>query len=211
MRQQEANQFDKGLSLDTNAIAMDNHTLSGALNATMITMNGNELVLQNDMGNAKVESAYLPAGYVPVGMQEFGGIVYVASYNPFEKTSQIGCFPSPERNVSGSETGGAHPSLPNLLASSNGVKTTTSARVQLIPGPVRSGDKFVIQCADKSELLTGINSDLLEFKVLSLGEDGNGVDITKDIHNPSGATLGFLHDMSTPQDSDFSTWMLGTV
>ena len=101
MRQQGANQFDKGLSLDTNAIAMDNHTLSGALNATMITMNGNELVLQNDMGNAKVESAYLPAGYVPVGMQEFGGIVYVASYNPFEKKSQIGCFPSPERNISG--------------------------------------------------------------------------------------------------------------
>ena len=52
MRQQGANQFEKGLSLDTNAIAMDNHTLSSALNATMITMNGNELVLQNDMGNA---------------------------------------------------------------------------------------------------------------------------------------------------------------
>ena len=104
MRQQEANQFDKGLSLDTNPIAMDNHTLSGALNATMITMNGNELVLQNDMGNAKVESAYLPSGFVPVGMQEFGGIVYVASYNPFTKESQIGSFPSPERNISSKET-----------------------------------------------------------------------------------------------------------
>jgi hypothetical protein len=45
MRQQEANQFDKGLNLDTNPIAMDNHQLTGALNATMITMNGNELVL----------------------------------------------------------------------------------------------------------------------------------------------------------------------
>jgi hypothetical protein len=45
MRQQEANQFDKGLNLDTNPITMDNHTLTGALNATMITMNGNELVL----------------------------------------------------------------------------------------------------------------------------------------------------------------------
>jgi hypothetical protein len=75
------------MSLDTNPIAMDNHTLSGALNATMLTMNGNELVLQNDMGNAKVESASLSAGYIPVGMKEYGGIVYVASYNPKTKES----------------------------------------------------------------------------------------------------------------------------
>jgi hypothetical protein len=68
MRQQEANQFDKGLNLDTNPIGLDNHTLTGALNATMITRNGNELVLQNDMGNAKVESAALRSGFVPVGM-----------------------------------------------------------------------------------------------------------------------------------------------
>jgi hypothetical protein len=34
----------------------------------MVTMNGNEMILQNDMGNARVEDAYLPAGYVPVGM-----------------------------------------------------------------------------------------------------------------------------------------------
>ena len=97
MKQQESNQFDKGMSLDTNPIAMDNHTLSGALNATMITMNGNELVLQNDMGNARVETAYLPDGFVPVGMKEYGGIVYVASYNPISDQSQIGSFPSPEK------------------------------------------------------------------------------------------------------------------
>ena len=69
----------------------------------MITMNGNELVLQNDMGNGKVESAHLPAGYVPVGMTEFGGIIYVASHNPLTGQSQIGSFPSPERNISSDE------------------------------------------------------------------------------------------------------------
>ena len=105
MKQQESNQFDKGMSLDTNPIAMDNHTLSGALNATMITMNGNELVLQNDMGNARVETAYLPDGFVPVGMKEYGGIVYVASYNPISDQSQIGSFPSPERNISNEDAG----------------------------------------------------------------------------------------------------------
>lgn len=105
MRQQEANQFDKGLNLDTNPIAMSNHQLSGALNATMITMNGNELVLQNDMGNGKVDQAQLPTGYVPVGMKEYGGIVYVASYNPIKGESQIGCFPSPQRNIPSSDNG----------------------------------------------------------------------------------------------------------
>jgi hypothetical protein len=34
------------------------------------------------MGNGKVETAKLPDGYVPVGMKEHGGIIYVASYNP---------------------------------------------------------------------------------------------------------------------------------
>ena len=87
MKQQESNQFDKGMNLDLNVINIDNHTLTSALNATMITRNGNETVLQNDMGNAKVELAYLPSGYVPVGMKEFGGIVYVASYNPLKGTS----------------------------------------------------------------------------------------------------------------------------
>ena len=56
------------------------------------------------MGNAKVELAYLPSGYVPVGMKEFGGIVYVASYNPLKGTSQIGSFPSPETVINSDET-----------------------------------------------------------------------------------------------------------
>ena len=69
----------------------------------MITYNGNEFVLQNDMGNGRVETAYLPSGYVPVGIKEYGGIIYVASYNPLTNKGQIGSFPSPERNISSSE------------------------------------------------------------------------------------------------------------
>ena len=45
MKQQESNQFDKGMNLDLNVINTDNHTLTSALNATMITRNGNEMVL----------------------------------------------------------------------------------------------------------------------------------------------------------------------
>ena len=207
MRQQEANQFDKGLSLDTNAIAMDNHTLSGALNATMITMNGNELVLQNDMGNAKVESAYLPAGYVPVGMQEFGGIVYVASYNPFEQKSQIGCFPSPERNVSGEELGQAGCQLLDLVGgSSSDILPNTTSRALLIKGPIRPGDKFVITSSNASTIASKINDDLIDFKVLVLDADGSGIDITKDMKYFNSGPLGFIYNGSTPSDDKFTTY-----
>ena len=60
-----------------------------------VTYNGNEFTLQNDMGNAKLENVKLPAGYVPVGTAEYGGIVYIASYNPITKKGQIGSYPSP--------------------------------------------------------------------------------------------------------------------
>jgi len=49
------------------------------------------------MGNRKVDHAYLPSGYQPVGMKEYGGIIYVAAYNPITNLSQIGSFPSPEQ------------------------------------------------------------------------------------------------------------------
>ena len=93
------NTFGDGLVMD---FAPDNTQatcLTHALNATLLTMNGNELSLQNDMGNGRVETAYLPEGYIPVGTCEFGDIIYIASYNPLTNKSQIGCFPSPERNI----------------------------------------------------------------------------------------------------------------
>ena len=52
------NTFGEGLLMD---LAPDNTQatcLSNALNATLVTMNGNELSLQNDMGNGRVETAY---------------------------------------------------------------------------------------------------------------------------------------------------------
>lgn len=116
-RQTSINQWQEGIVLDKNPIAMSKTELAGALNATTITMNGNEFILQNDMGNGRVESAYLPAGFVPVGMKEFGGIVYVASHNPLTKQSQIGCFPSPERNVSSDENGSSTKKLENFTQS----------------------------------------------------------------------------------------------
>ena len=94
--EQTSNTFQKGLQKDTHPMVQGNDTLTNALNATLITMKGNEVVLQNDMGNRRVDEAYLPAGYEPVGIKEYGGIIYIASYNPITNKSQIGSFPSPQ-------------------------------------------------------------------------------------------------------------------
>lgn len=99
------NTWGEGLIMD---FAPDNTQatcLTNALNATLLTFNGNEMSLQNDMGNGRVETAFLPEGYVPVGTCEFGDIIYIVSYNPIINKSQIGCFPSPERNISSEEIG----------------------------------------------------------------------------------------------------------
>lgn len=97
--EQAVNTFQKGLRLDTHPMVQSNDSLSNALNGTFITMNGNEVILQNDMGNRRIDEAYLPPGYVPVGMKEYGGVIYVAAHNPLTHTDQIGSFPSPERNI----------------------------------------------------------------------------------------------------------------
>ena len=98
--EQATNSFNKGIQMDTHPMVQGNDSLTDCLNGTLITMDGNEVILQNDMGNRKVDNAYLPAGYQPVGIKEHGGIIYVASYNPITNKSQIGSFPSPERKIS---------------------------------------------------------------------------------------------------------------
>ena len=95
MKQETVNTFTDGMVKDLHPLTTPKTVLTDALNATLITYDGNEYILQNDMGNGKVETSRLPKGYVPVGMTEYGGIIYVASYNPLTKTSQIGSFPSP--------------------------------------------------------------------------------------------------------------------
>lgn len=97
MKRETINTFSDGMSLDLNPLGTSAKTLTNCLNGTLITYNGNELTLQNDMGNAQVGTAALPKGYVPVGMKEYGGIIYVASYNPETKKGQLGCFPSPQQ------------------------------------------------------------------------------------------------------------------
>lgn len=149
------NSFQEGLLLDFCPEQTKATKLTNALNATLITYNGNELALQNDMGNARVETAFLPEGYIPVGTCEFGDIIYVVSYNPLKNLSQIGCFPSPERNISSLESDDADPPTLSCTDFQNGkmdneefipdgtLKTTTVKKV-LITSKLNPGDKYII-------------------------------------------------------------------
>ena len=102
-RQAVTNTFQEGMVMDFNPLTTPNNVVTNCLNGTLLTFNGNEYILQNDMGNGRVETAYLPEGYVPLGTAELGGIIYIVSYNPLNSKCQIGSFPSPERNITKDE------------------------------------------------------------------------------------------------------------
>lgn len=105
------NQFTGGLMLDANPLTTPNTVLTQCLNGTLLTFNGNENILQNDMGNARVETAMLPEGYIPLGTCSHGGFIYIVSYNPFKNLAQVGSFPSPERNIDTTELNNAAQTL----------------------------------------------------------------------------------------------------
>lgn len=183
MKQTEINQWQKGLNLDTHPIAVTNKDLTSALNATMITMQGDEMVLQNDMGNARVESAYLPAGYVPVGMQEFGGIVYVASYNPLTHQSQIGSFPSPERNISSDEEGAPTIEIGSFFTGDCDDITTTVKKIKLTSEPLHPGDKYSVEMSNPEQYLDlykNIDAGIYTLNLAVIDESGNLINISKE-------------------------------
>ena len=153
------NTFAEGLVMD---FAPDNTqatTLTSALNATLLTFNGNEMSLQNDMGNGRVETAYLPEGYIPVGTCEFGDIIYIVSYNPITNKSQIGCFPSPERNISSEEVSSLNVRVNPSDLASNGRIVTMSIKKDLFDKQLHAGDKFMIYTPEASQLTS--NKDKL--------------------------------------------------
>ena len=95
MRKETSNQFTEGLVCDLNPISTPNTVLTDALNATLITYDGNEFSLQNDRGNYPLENCKLKPNYIPVGLKEYGDILYIVSYNPLDNHVEIGTYPSP--------------------------------------------------------------------------------------------------------------------
>lgn len=145
------NTFQDGLVMDFSPDNTSSSILTSALNATLLTFNGNEMALQNDMGNGRVETAYLPEGYIPMGTCEFGDIIYIVSYNPITNKSQIGCFPSPERNISSDEisdvkqiVSSADFQIYNQGNITGQLKATSVKKVLFDSKQLNPGDKFII-------------------------------------------------------------------
>lgn len=127
--------------MDLNPLTTPNTVLTDAQNATLLTYNGNEMVLQNDEGNAKIEGAYLSKNFVPIGVKSYGNIIYVISYNPGTKQTEIGTFPSPSYIWSDINKYSVTPSSFNKYYNLSG---NTSL--------VKNGDKLLITYLDNNNL-----------------------------------------------------------
>ena len=211
------NKFTKGLVMDFSPENTQSEILTHALNATLLTFNGNEMSLQNDMGNARVETAHLPEGYIPVGTCEYGGIIYIVSYNPLEDKSQIGCFPSPERNVSNKELGESNVCINNSdFQNYDGSLINNSKYVLLKNGKLNPGDKFLV-CSDETlydEKLEGllqwdggtkkyepIDNPILALNIVSIEDSGKIVYLNSDV----------LRYNVTHNSSNYNYHILGTM
>lgn len=155
-RKEENHTFQQGLIMDMNPLIVEAGYYTNALNATFVTKSGNNAVLQQDMGNGRVETAYLPEGYVPLGTTQLGGIIYIVSYNPLTDRCQIGSFPSPERNISSDELSTNKKSL-SLSTFYNEVEEdgnkvyyikAPSQKVILTDDNLNPGDKFIVQSSE---------------------------------------------------------------
>ena len=95
-RQETSNTFSEGLIKDLNPINTPSTALTDCVNGTIITYDGNEYSLQNDKGNYGLKNCKLSPNYIPVGIKEYGDILYIVSYNPLDESVEIGSYPSPQ-------------------------------------------------------------------------------------------------------------------
>lgn len=95
----QVNSFTGGMNTDLHPMVQPSDTMTDCLNGTLITYQGNENIIQNDMGNYELKNAKLPEGYIPLGMKEHNGIIYIVSTNPITGKTQIGSYPSPQTLV----------------------------------------------------------------------------------------------------------------
>ena len=145
--QQTSNTFLKGLNSDMHPLTTSQQEYIDALNATLITYNGNEQMLQNDMGNTRIQDAKtgnimgLREGFIPLGIKEHGGIMYIASINK-EGKGEIGTIPSPvikynqKKSIAPKDF---------TYQSENEIYTSKSELFKLIDDDkVNTGEKFVV-------------------------------------------------------------------
>lgn len=112
MKKETVNVFDGGLNKDLNPLVTPNNVLTDNVNGTFLTFNGDELSLQNDAGNTRIpvpetgDSVKLSEGFYPIGIKEYGGVLYIVSgkkgVDEFNRPDpqfdeiEFGSYPSPE-------------------------------------------------------------------------------------------------------------------
>ena len=99
MKKSSVNTFTEGLVCDLDPINVPNNVLTDCLNGTIITYDDNEFSLQNDKGNYPLEYCKLKPDFIPIGIKEYNGILYIISLNPLTGEEQIGSYPSPKMIV----------------------------------------------------------------------------------------------------------------
>lgn len=95
-RQEATNTFTEGMIMDLNPLTTPDSVLTDCLNGTLLTYNDNEFILQNDQGNYKLKNGKLDPNYIPIGIKEYGNILYIVSYNPIDQKVEIGSYPAPQ-------------------------------------------------------------------------------------------------------------------
>lgn len=178
MRKESSNQFTEGLVSDLNPINTPNTVLTDALNATIITYDGNEFSLQNDRGNYELKNCRLKPNYIPVGLKEYGDILYIVSYNPLDNHVEIGSYPSPLM-VSETEDGDTDKQLKSTIQTNIIDQGLTHENYTVLmenaDAIVFDGDKFKLNPGDKY-CLQSSELDLYKYETVDyyiLGEDSN--------------------------------------
>src|SRR5574344_783330 len=96
MKKEAISTFNEGLISDLNELSTPNNLLTDCVNGTLVTFDGNEFSLQNDMGNARIykpgsttEFVELKEGYYPIGVKEYGGVLYIVSAKKPEDNASL--------------------------------------------------------------------------------------------------------------------------
>lgn len=184
MRKEAVNTFTEGLIKDLHPLNTPANVLTDALNATLVTYDGNEFILQNDVGNGRVETARLPSGYIPVGVTEYGGIIYVASYNPLTGKSQLGSFPSPERQISTEELGKRFGISTNINTNNAYVRLDIYDESKSDLYRLNPGDKFILASSGISNYFSSVYKGILEIHIGIVDKENNITYIEDDLTEP---------------------------
>lgn len=183
MKNVAVNTFAEGLIKDLHPLNTPANVLTDALNATLITYDGNEYILQNDVGNGRVKTARLPAGYIPVGLKEYGGIIYIASYNPLTGKSQLGSFPSPERQISTEELGRTFSINSSINTGNAYIRLDIYDEYKQSLYKLNPGDKFIIASSGISQYLNGYEG-IIKIHVGVVDRENNITYIEEDLEKP---------------------------